>query len=151
MVPKAKLLLEPMVKLRTYPFIGMTTVLLNGSALKLSLCSQLINIAHDRFLQQLVIEPTRITGNSENILGLLFSNNSSLVSNVEVIPGMYDHETVYVKASLRSHCNPVQPRKNVCYKKADQTITKEKEDLIKLHQEMQNMSPTSTEGLWSLF
>ena len=74
----------------------------------------------------------------------IFTNN-----NVEVIPGISDHEAVYVEASLCPHCNPVQPRQCFCYKKADQTSMKEY--LIKIHQEMQNMSPTSTEGFWSLF
>ena len=49
----------------------------NGSASKPTLCSQLINIAQDRLLQQLVTETTRITEHSENILDL-FSQTTDL-------------------------------------------------------------------------
>ena len=56
------------------------------SATKPALCSQLIDITNDRFLQQLVTEPTRIAETTESILDLFFTNNSFLISNVEVIP-----------------------------------------------------------------
>ena len=77
------------------------------SATKPALCSQLIDITNDPFLQQLVTEPIRITETTESNLDLFFTNNSSLISNVEVIPGISDHEVVYIEASLRPHCNPV--------------------------------------------
>ena len=64
----------------------------------------------------------------------------------EVIPGISDHEAVYIEASLRPHCNPVQPRKVYCYNKGDQSSMKE--DIHKLHQELP--SPTN-DSLWNLF
>jgi len=42
-------------------------------------------------LDQLVTEPTR----GENILDLIFSSHPESISNVEVIPGISDHEAVY--------------------------------------------------------
>ena len=70
------------------------------SATKPALCSRLIDITKDRFLQQLVTEPIRITETTESILDLFFTNNSCLISNLDVIPGISDHEVVYIEASL---------------------------------------------------
>ena len=58
--------------------------------------NQLLKIAKDNYIEQMVIdiEPTRITEDTENVLELFFSNNSSLVNRVEIIPGISDHETV---------------------------------------------------------
>ena len=42
-------------------------------------------------LEQLVTEPTR----RGNILDLIFSSHPDSIKNVEVIPGMSDHEAVY--------------------------------------------------------
>ena len=67
----------------------------------------------------MVIEPTRITEDTENILDLFFSNNSSLMNRVEVIPGISDHETVYVESSLRPAKAQTPPRKVYIYNKAD--------------------------------
>ena len=50
-------------------------------------CKQLLTVAGDNFLEQMVTEPTRITEDIENVLDLFFSNNPSLVNRVEVIPG----------------------------------------------------------------
>jgi len=49
-------------------------------------------------LDQLVTEPTR----GGNILDLLFSTNSESIDNVEVIPGMSDHEAVYCELTLKN-------------------------------------------------
>ena len=66
---------------------------------KSGLYHQLLQISKDHFLDQLVLEPTRITEDTGNTLNLFFSNNQSLVNRVEVIPGISDHETVYVESS----------------------------------------------------
>ena len=65
------------------------------------LCQQLLTITKNHFLDQLVTEPTRITEDTENTLDLFFCNNSTLVNRIEIIPGISDHECVYVESSLR--------------------------------------------------
>ena len=115
------------------------------SAAKPALFSKLIDITNNRFLQQLVTEPTRIIETTESILDLFFTNNSSLISNVEVIPGISDHEAVYIEPSLRPHFNPVQLRKVYCYNKGDQSSMNE--DLLKLHQELQELPSPTTDSL----
>jgi len=47
-------------------------------------------------LGQLVTDPTR----GENILDLIFSTHPESVSNIEVIPGISDHEAVYCELNL---------------------------------------------------
>ncbi|CAG2216016.1 unnamed protein product [Mytilus edulis] len=78
---------------------------------------QLLNISKDPFLNQVVVEPTRTTDTCENILDLFFTNNSSLVNKVHVIPGISDHETVYIESSLRPIKTKLPPREVSTYKR----------------------------------
>ena len=71
--------------------------------------------------------PTRITASTSNILDLFLTNNASLVNKCEVIPGLSDHETVYVEASLRPMSKKKLPRKVFLHNKAD--YAKIKDDL----------------------
>ena len=96
----------------------------------------------------MVTEPTRITEDTENILDLFFSNNPSLVNRVEVIPGISDHETVYVESSLRPAKAQTPPRKVHIYKKAD--FASLKDELRRVKEEFTSMEPTSTtQLLWN--
>ena len=121
----------------------------DGCATKPALCNQLLDSTADRFLQQLVNQPTRITETMENILDLFFCNNSSLVNTVEVIPGISDHEAVYIEASLHPHKTTQQPRTVFCYKKADYDGIKE--GLRTLHRDMSSMLTASVDKLWTKF
>ena len=71
------------------------------------------------FLQQMVTEPTRITDNTENILDLFFTNSDSLVNQVKAIPGIGDHETVFIESSLKPFHNKSTSRTIFKYHKAD--------------------------------
>jgi L-lysine 2,3-aminomutase len=64
-------------------------------------CHQLLDISKNVFLDQLVLEPTRITETQSNTLDLFFTNNNTLVNQVRVIPGISDHEAVFIESSLR--------------------------------------------------
>jgi hypothetical protein len=54
-----------------------------------------------RSLEKMVRSPTHYTDPTEAILDLFLTNNGTLVNKVEVIPGISDHETVYIESSLR--------------------------------------------------
>ena len=82
-------------------------------------CEQLLTIAKDTFLEQVVKEPTRVTEDSSNILDLFFTNNETLVNQVHVIPGIADHEAVFIESSLRPQKKTTAPRKIFQYRKAD--------------------------------
>ena len=85
---------------------------------------------------------------------LFFSNNPSVVNRVEVIPGISDHETVYVEFSLRPDetvyvefsLRPAKAqtpaRKVHIYNKAD--IASVKDELRRVKEEFTSMEPTST-------
>jgi hypothetical protein len=64
-------------------------------------CHQLLDISKTAFLDQLVLEPTRITETQSNTLDLFFTNNNTLVNQVRVIPDISDHEAVLIDSSLR--------------------------------------------------
>ena len=112
------------------------------SANKSGLCNQLLTLAKDNYLEQMVIEPTRITEDTENVLDLFFSNNSSLVNRVEVIPGLSDHEIVYVESSLRPAKAQTPPRKVYIYNKAD--FSSMKAELRRTIETFISLEPVST-------
>ena len=82
-------------------------------------CHQFLSIVKDNFLDQVVTEPTRITETSSTTLDLFFTNNTTLVNQVHVIPGISDHEAVFIESSLRPMKNTPAPRKIFQYRKAD--------------------------------
>ena len=67
----------------------------------------------------MVSSPTRITEYSSNLLDLFLTNNKTLVNKCEVIPGIGDHEAVYVESSMCPMKVKTPPRKVFQYKKAD--------------------------------
>ena len=98
----------------------------------------------------MVLEPTRITEDTANILDLFFSNNQSLVNRVDIIPGISDHEVVYVESNLRPSRAITPPRKVFCYNKAD--FDSLKTELRRVKEEFVSLEPTSTtQALWDKF
>ena len=63
-------------------------------------CSQLLTVVKDAFLDQIVSTPTRITEYTSNLLDLFLTNNRTLINKCEVVPGIGDHEAVYVESSM---------------------------------------------------
>ena len=52
-------------------------------------------------------------------LGSVLTNNTTLVNQVHVIPGISDHEAVFIESSLRPMKNTPAPRKIFQYRKAN--------------------------------
>jgi hypothetical protein len=91
--------------------------------------NQLIDIADDHGLTQIVEKPTRITETSSNILDLFFTNSPGLVNRYEIIPGISDHDIPLLDISTRIVLNKTKPRKiyqynKVNYEGIDESITK---------------------------
>jgi hypothetical protein len=59
----------------------------------------------------MVKSPTHYTDTTEAILDLFLTNNATLVNKVEVIPGISDHEAVYIESSLRPDKIKKPPKK----------------------------------------
>ena len=63
----------------------------------------------------MVTEPTRL----ENTLDLFITNNPTLVSKVDILPGLSDHDIVYSEVSVRPRVVKQKPRIVHIYKRAD--------------------------------
>jgi len=66
-------------------------------------------------MEQSVIEPTR----ENNTLDLCFTNNPGLVQNLEVEPGISDHNMVKIAVNTKAKIHKKPPRKIYMYKKGD--------------------------------
>ena len=64
----------------------------------------------------MVTEPTRTT---KTRLELFFTSYDTLVNQTRVIPGISDHEAVFVESSLRPTKKPTCPRRIFKFQKAD--------------------------------
>ena len=113
-------------------------------------CQQLLSIAKYSFLEQVVTEPTRVTETSSNMLDLFFTNNETLVNQVHIVPGIADHEAVFLESSLRPIKAKAAPRKVYQCKKADYEGFKS--ELREYATEFQNMSNSEDfDTLWTKF
>ena len=79
----------------------------------------MLEICHKFNMDQIQLEPTRITRTTANVLDLFFTSNSSLIDEVSVIPGFSDHEAVFVCSSLKPEIHKKPSRKIFLYSKAD--------------------------------
>ena len=112
--------------------------------------NQLLTIVKDLYLDQVVTEPTRITETSSSTLDLFFTSNQTLVNKVEVIPGVSDHEAVFIESSLRPMRVKTPPRKVFQYRKADYDAMKT--ELRSCQAEFQESAKTEdVEHLWMTF
>ena len=89
----------------------------------------------------MVTEPTRTTETSASILELFFTSNDTLVNQTRVIPGISDHEAVFVETSLRPIKKPTCPRRIFKFQKADYDGFK---------QELKDLTPSFLEKANSL-
>ena len=79
----------------------------------------MLEICHKFNMDQIQLEPTRITRTTANVLDLFFTSNSSLIDEVSVIPGFSDHEAAFVCSSLKPEIRKKPSRKIFLYSKAD--------------------------------
>ncbi len=81
----------------------------------------MIDIAGRHGLDQEVTEPTRIQGETENTLEILFTNIPTLINRVEIMPSLNlaDDETVFQKISAVPRLNTKSARTIRKYTKMD--------------------------------
>ena len=78
---------------------------------------------HDKFLEilddygltQHVNKPTRLN----NTLDLFVTNNPTLINNIEVLPGLADHNAVLIEDDISPISNKQKPRRIPLFRKAD--------------------------------
>ena len=83
-----------------------------------SVCNQLLTIANGVYLDQIVTQPARITETTSYLLELFFTTNATLMNKITTIPGISDHEAVFIESSLRPIKVKTPPRKVFQYQKA---------------------------------
>lgn len=103
---------------------------------------------HDR--KQLVKSPTRRHGNTHNILDLVFSNNAGIVSGIEVVPGVSDHDMILF--SVKTLCRKKKNVKRKVYIKKKANCSRIKEMLNEFAESfMGNLNELSVDVVWDTF
>ena len=105
---------------------------------------KLLEICIDNNLEQVQLEPSRI----DNILDLVFTNKSSLVNSVSLLPAIADHDTICTDINIKPIYTRQRRRPIYSFHKADWTdikkvIKKACSDIIK--------SDKDVEGKWTDF
>ena len=108
-----------------------------------------LEIIDDHDLSQHVKDPTRTDRNIQNILDLILSNNSNIIENVSVVPGISDHDIVLFTVNTSCRRRKDVKRKIFIRKKADSTRIKE--ELTNLSLFMDTRGFNSIDDKWSCF
>ena len=74
-----------------------------------------LEVFNDCLLEQTVTSPTR----GKHILDLFFTSNSTLIDSVSVLPGLSDHDIVWVLVNTIPSQTKQVPRTIPLYRKAD--------------------------------
>ena len=115
-----------------------------------STSEKLLEIIDKHDLCQMVMEPTRRQLSTNNVLDLVFSNNSNIVSSIKTIPGISDHDIVHFTLNVRCKRKRNVKRKIYIRKKADQTRIRQ--ELQTFAQNFDNVTQgKSVEAKWELF
>ena len=113
-------------------------------------CRQLRTASKETFLTQMVTEPTQITEPSSSILDLFFTNNDTLVNQVRVLPGISDHEAVFIESSLRPMKKKSSLRRVYKYRKA--YYDNFRKDFQKFSEEfMEQVTTMDIQTMWNKF
>lgn len=78
-----------------------------------------LDLIHDSNLEQIVSFPTR----KDHVLDLFMTNRPSLVNSCEPLPGIVDHDIVYI--DITAKINKLTQRKINLWEKADNTKLEE--------------------------
>ena len=102
------------------PSIDWDTLTIKTPARDSKQCIRMLDIAHDHFLNQLVLEPTQYGPSSANTLDLLFASKPDLVSDINVSAGISDHHLVSARLNRNVHTSNQACRKVFNFNKGNQ-------------------------------
>ena len=74
-------------------------------------CAALVDLCNEFFLDQMVTEPTRISGVTKNILDLFLTSHPNFIDQCKVVPGVSDHEAVTFMLNFKPKLNKKPARK----------------------------------------
>ena len=107
-----------------------------------------MEVIHNTQMEQLVTFPTE----GMNILDLCLTTHPSIISTCKPIPGLSDHDTVFINLALSLHRIKNHPCKILLYKNADWDIIHNK--LLDISEEYFQLNDTSPRGIeenWHFF
>lgn len=110
---------------------------------------RLLEIIDDHDLSQLVKEPTRRDRNTQNILDLILSNNSNIIENISIVPGISDHDIVLF--TVNTSCRRKKNAKRKIYIRKKANSTRIKEELTNLSLHMDTWGFNSIDDKWNCF
>ena len=97
------------------PDIEWPSCSISGNQYLKSINEEFLSFLEENSLQQMVTTATR----EENILDLFITKRPSLLNRCEVIPGISDHETVFVNINIEPHRTKPAKRKIYIWSKAN--------------------------------
>ena len=109
------------------PDICWKTQFINGHQNALRINSTFLKLVQDNHLEQVVTFPTR----KDHMLDLLLTSRPSLVNQCEPLPGIGDHDIVYIDSDITAKINKPVKRKIFFWKKA--IITEQAEKARKMN------------------
>ena len=111
---------------------------------------RLLEIIDEHGLSQLVREPTRRQGDTQNILDLVLTNNDKIVNNIRVVPEISDHDIVLFQVNLACTKKRRVKRKIYIRKRANTDRIKDELQNLADHFE-QSLKNESVETKWNVF
>lgn len=122
-----------------------TPILKPGSSTS-AVYDKFLSLMDDHNLTQMVNESTR----NENTLDLLLTSNPTLITKVQTLPGISDHDTVLATLNTRPNILKQKPRNLKIYKKANWSDFRNF-FLSSRNSILENSDTTSVEDLWAKF
>ena len=107
----------------------------------------MLDLVSTNFLTQLINTPTR----NDNILDLVLSTNPDIIYDLEIYPGMNDHNAITYQVNLSVKHQKKPDRYVYQYKKGNiKNIKRDMEDLCTIF-ESENRREKSIDENWTLF
>ena len=132
------------------PSINWNSLSTNTPTRDSSLCYRLLDMVQDFYLEQLVMEPTRRSATTSNILDLLLSTKPGLINNVQIIPGLSDHD--HIIATLNQHVQTPPQKSRKIYNFRRGNLEGFRSDMALLAEHFQlSFHHRSVNQNWSLF
>lgn len=129
------------------PDIDWNSLLIQNHQYTKEINEEFLSFVEDNSLQQMVVTPTRKT----NVLDLFLTNRPTLLNRCEVIPGISDHEVVFINMNIEPHRSKPTKRKILLWKRADLDVINDlfEEYSKKFMNEFKETTPV--EEMWQSF
>ena len=119
----------------------------NGNSNPISLNQLFLDIVYDNGSEQMVKFPTR----KNNTLDVFITNRPSLIQKCKPVPGVSDHDIVFVESNISATRSKPTQRKILLWKRANYTGMKESVNLASTSFMEKHKASTDVNQLWGDF